>query len=80
MFYYSWPRSAVVGEYQGTKVVGTAWMDHEYSLDGLGSQETKDTGDPGWRWFSMVTCGPTALEVSISQVCHACHASSSRHD
>lgn len=34
MFYYSWPCTEAVGEYRGDKVVGIAWVDYEYSLDG----------------------------------------------
>ena len=68
MFYYSWPRTAVVGQYQGTKVVGTAWVDHEYSLGVLGSQKSLDATIPGWNWFSLITSGPSSLEICITQV------------
>ncbi|KAJ4165750.1 hypothetical protein LMH87_007370 [Akanthomyces muscarius] len=68
MFYYSWPRTAVVGQYQGTQVVGTAWVDHEYSLGVLGSQKSPDAPIPGWNWFSLVTSGPSNLEICITQI------------
>jgi geranylgeranyl pyrophosphate synthase/predicted secreted hydrolase len=69
MFYYSWPRTEVVGEYRGDRVVGTAWYDHEYSLPE--GDNTKGTGStpPGWRWFSLLTVGGSKqMEICITQL------------
>ncbi|HLK62081.1 MAG TPA: lipocalin-like domain-containing protein [Bryobacteraceae bacterium] len=46
-YYVSFPLLEVKGELNGTKVSGTAWMDHEWFSNQLESYEQ------GWDWFSI---------------------------
>ncbi|KID81272.1 Terpenoid synthase [Metarhizium guizhouense ARSEF 977] len=68
MFYYSWPRTEAAGEYRGARVVGTAWVDHEYALDRQGNYQNPDTPLPGWMWFSLLTVGAKPMEICIAKV------------
>lgn len=77
MFYYSWPRTEAAGEYKGGKVVGIAWVDHEYSLGANGVKENPEALSYGWRWFSLLTSGAQAMEITITQVCHSVALTSS---
>jgi len=46
-YYVSYPRLAVEGTLNGTRVSGTAWMDHEWFTHQLESSQQ------GWDWFSV---------------------------
>jgi len=46
-YYVSFTRLEVAGTLNGTAVGGTAWMDHEWFTNLLGS------GERGWDWFSV---------------------------
>jgi predicted secreted hydrolase len=73
MFYYSWPRGETLGEFRGKKVGGTAWMDHEYAIeeeDTAGIEKARGISC-GWRWLSLLTSGPDAMEICVTQVCYS---------
>ncbi|RSL37880.1 hypothetical protein CEP53_015401 [Fusarium sp. AF-6] len=67
MFYYSWPRTQAVGVYQGEKVMGTAWVDHEFSIGGE-SKQNPEALSYGWNWFSLLSSGVKDMEICITQV------------
>ena len=46
-YYYSWPQLAVSGFANGSKVTGTAWLDHEWSSQYMAADAS------GWDWCGI---------------------------
>ena len=46
-YYYSWPQLAVTGFANGSKVTGTAWLDHEWSSQYMAADAS------GWDWCGI---------------------------